>query len=239
MLLRRISLILILGIILMNFIACSSTGIFKKGIATLETDIKPTSKFEEQKIKSVSVIKFDGKYVKTVSGEIIDYIEISNKFTDDLLKKFYEMGQIDVALGEYEEKITETDTLEKKRGDIEIQGNSLQRSIEYKAAPYKKIETILSGRINKFLTGSGKTDKQEWDMSFIEITLKLTDTYTGAVYWITDMRGSIKDVVETIAQSISKGKYTEPLKVIQEEKAKKEEPKKEEAKKEEPKKVKK
>ncbi|MDD5065490.1 MAG: hypothetical protein PHF84_00450 [bacterium] len=192
------------------------TGIY------IETDIKPTSRFEEAKIKSVSVLKFDAKYCKTMGGEIIDYVDLSNKFTDNLLKRFYEMGKVDVALGEYEDKIIETDTLEKKRGDLELQGNTLQRSIEFKAVPYKKIETVLGGRINKYQEG------EDWKKSFIEVTLRITDTYSGAVYWITEMRGYVKDVVETIVKSISEGKYTEPipLKAEKVKGAKKEEEKK-------------
>lgn len=175
------------------------TGIY------IETDIKPSPRFEEAKIKSVSVLKLDAKTVKTVKGEIIDYVNLSNRLTDDLLKRFYEMGRIDVALGEYEDRIVETDILEKKRGDLEVQGNTLQRSIEFRATPYKKIEAILGGRINKFQEGD------DWKKSFVDITLRLTDTYSGAVYWITDMRGYVKDVVETVARSISEGKYTEPI----------------------------
>ncbi len=192
------------------------TGIY------INTDIKPSAKFEEARIKSVAVLKFDAKNVKSIGGEIIDYIDLSNKFTDSLLKRFYEIGKIDIALGEYEDKIIETDTLEKKRGDLEVQGSMIQRSIEFKCTPYKKIESILSGRINKFQEGNS------WKKSFIDITLKLTDTYTGAVYWITDMRGYVKDVIETIAKTISMGKYTEPIPVkkVTKEKTKKTESKK-------------
>lgn len=234
MLFKKKSLILI--IVLLSFAACSSMGFFQKISTELETDIKPSSKFEEARIKSVSVLKFDAKYVKSLGGEIVDYIEISNKFTDDLLKRFYEIGKIDVALGEYEDRIIETDILEKKRGDLEILGNTLKRSIEFKATPYKKIESILSGRVNKFLPGTGKTDKAIWDSSFLDVTLKLTDTYDGSIYWITDMRGLTKDVIETIAQSISRGKYVEPLQLKKEEEEKKKVEKKKEVPKREEKK---
>lgn len=226
---KNLLLISISIISIVSFSACS--GFLSKGISVseltkktgiyIETDVKPTSRFEEARIKSVSVLKLDAKYVKSVRGEIIDYINLSNKLTDDLLKRFYEIGRIDVALGEYEDRVVETDILEKKRGDLEVQGNTLKRSIEYKVAPYKKIEAVLSGRINKYQEGD------DWKHSFVEITLKLTDTYTGAVYWITDMRGYVKDVIETVVKSISEGKYTEPIavkKVIK--KAKKKEPEK-------------
>ncbi len=218
MLLKRKILVLILIAILAGITACGMVGkgikvpkLSKKTGIYIETDIKPTARFEEAKIKSVSILKFDAKYVRTKHGKIVDYIYISNKFTDNLLKRFYEIGKIDVALGEYEDRIIETDILEKKRGDIEIQGSMLKRSIEFKATPYKKIESIMSGRINKYQQG------QDWNKSFIEITLKLTDTYSGAIYWITDMRGYMKDVTETIVQSVNKGKYTEPLPVKKEE----------------------
>jgi len=124
-----------------------------------------------------------------------------------------------VALGEYEDKVIETDILEKKRGDLEVQSSVIQHTIEYNATPYKRIESILSGRINKFL------QLKSWEKSYIDITLKLTDTYTGAVYWVTDMRGFVKDVIETIVLSLNKGKYTEPLQVQEEETAVKEETK--------------
>jgi len=182
------------------------TGIY------IETDIKPTAKFEEAKIKSVSILKFDAKNVQTIGGEMVDYIELSHRFTDDLIKRFYELEKIDVALGEYEDRIIESVSLEKKRGDLEVQGSLIQRSVEFNAAPYKKIESILTGKINKFQEG------KDWKISFIDITLKLTDTYSGAVFWITDMRGYVKDVIETIAKTISEGKYTEPIPVKKTEK---------------------
>lgn len=211
-----ILLSIVVAILIMTISAYSACfGLFGSGIDVpkftkksgiyIETDIKPSSRFEEAKIKSVSVLKFDAKYVKTIGGEVVDYVDLSNRFTDDLLKNFYKLGVIDVALGEYEDKIIETDTLQKQRGDLEVVGNTLQRSVEYKAAPYKKIETILGGKIKKYQLGD------DWDHSFVEITLRLTDTYSGAVYWITDMRGYIKDIVETISQSISQSKYTEPI----------------------------
>ncbi len=176
-----------------------STGIY------IETDIKPSSKLEESKIKSVAVLKFDAKNVKTLGGNLVDYIYLSNKFTDDLIKKFYLLGKIDVALGEYEDKVIESDTLNRKKGDIEVEENSLNRSIVYKCTPYKKIESILGGTINKYQEGD------DWAHSFIEVTLRLTDTYSGTVYWVTDMRGYVKDVIETIARTISSRKYTEPI----------------------------
>ena len=236
-------LILITGVLsyTYSFAACFGGGIdipkfSKKSGIYIETDIKPSSRFEEARIKSIAVLKFDAKYVKSKGGEIIDYIDLSNRFTDDLLKRFYEIGKVDVALGEYEDRVIETDILEKKRGDLEVQGNILKRSIEYKAAPYKKIETVLSGRVNKYQMGD------DWKHSFIDVTLKLTDTYSGTVYWITDIRGYEKDVVETIVQSVVKGKYTEPLPVKKikdtvkkkvEKETKKEEPEKKKEKKEE------
>ncbi|MBN1898839.1 MAG: hypothetical protein JW827_08690 [Spirochaetes bacterium] len=210
MLKKGYSIIILFLLITFIWISCAGIKVpkfTKKTGIYIETDIKPAAKFEEARIKSVSVLKFDSKNVKSVGGEIIDYIDLSNRFTDDLIKRFYEIGKVDVALGEYEDRVVETDTLEKKRGDLEVQGNILERSIEFKCAPFKKIQSILGGRVNKFQEG------EEWDKSFIDITLKLTDTYTGAVYWVTDMRGYIKDVVETIAKSISDGKYTEPIPV--------------------------
>lgn len=189
------------------------TGIY------VETDIKPSSRFEEARIKSVSVLKLDAKYVKTVGGEVVDYIDLSNRLTDDIIKNFYQLGDVDVALGEYEDRIIETDTLEKKRGDMDVVGNTLQRAIEFKAVPYKKIETILGGKIKKYQKG------EDWEHSFIEITLRITDTYSGAVYWITDMRGYTKDIVETITQTVGKGKYTEPIAAKEIEEKKKEEKK--------------
>lgn len=225
-------LILLAGSVVYFFSSCAGIKVSKFTKETgiyIETDIKPSPRFEEARLKSVSILKFDAKNVKSVGGEIIDYIDLSNRFTDALIKRFYEIGKIDVALGEYEDKIIETDTLEKKRGDLEVQGSMIQRSIEYKCTPYKKIESILSGRINKFQEG------KSWKKSFIEVTLKLTDTYTGAVYWITDMRGYVKDVVETIVKTISTGKYTEPIpvkkkKMVKEKKETKKEEKKEKAK---------
>lgn len=206
----RLTPVLLLALMVYLFGSCAGIKVSKFTKRTgiyIETDIKPSPRFEEARLKSVAVLKFDAKNVKSVGGEIIDYIDLSNRFTDTLLKRFYEIGKIDVALGEYENKIIETDMLEKKRGDLEVQGSMIQRSIEFKCTPYKKIESILSGRINKFQEG------KSWKKSFIEITLKLTDTYTGSVYWITDMRGYVKDVVETIVKTISTGKYTEPIPV--------------------------
>lgn len=224
---KKLTILLTISIVVM-FNSCAGIKVPKFTKETgiyIETDIKPTSKFEEARIDSVSILKFDAKNVKSIGGEIIDYIELSNKFTDDLIKRFYELELVDVALGEYEDRIIETDTLEKKRGDLEVQGSMIQRSIEFEATPYKKIKSILSGKINKFQEG------KDWKTSFIDITLKLTDTYTGSVFWVTDMRGYVKDVVETIARTVTpKGKYTEPMPVKEVKEKKKVEEKKEETK---------
>ncbi len=204
--------ILLLGVSVYFISSCAGIKVSKFTKQTgiyIETDIKPTTKFEEARIKSLAILKFDAKNVKSMGGEIIDYIDLSNKFTDDLLKKFYNQSKIDVALGEYEDKVIESDTLEKKRGDLEVRGSTLQRSIQFNCTPYKKIESVLRGRINKFQEGDN------WDKSFIDITLKLTDTYTGSIYWITDMRGYVKDVIDTIVKTVSSGKYKEPIPVKQ------------------------
>ncbi len=188
------------------------TGIY------IETDIKPQARFEEAKIKSVAVVRFDARDVKTRGGEIIDYVTLSQKFTDDLIEKIYTLKKIDVALGEYENKIVETDTLERKRGDLEISGNTIQRSVEYIVNPYKKVQAVLRGKILKYQEG------EDWERSFIEVSIRLTDNYTGSLYWITKMRGYVKDVIATIALTLSEGKYTEPIpvkKVIKKEEKKK------------------
>ncbi len=228
---KILGLSIIIGILLVNtvelFGSCLGFGggvsvpkFAKKTGIYIVTDIKPSSRLEESKIKSVAVLKFDAKNVKTVSGDLVDYIYLSNKFSSDLIKKFYVLGKIDVALGEYEDKVIETDLLTRKRGDIEVDENSLNRSIQYKCTPYKKIESILGGTVNKYQEGD------DWAHSFIDITLRLTDTYSGAVYWVTDMRGYVKDVVETIVRTISERKYTEPMTLKQKKAAAKKKEKK-------------
>ena len=170
-----------------------------------ETDTKPNQVFSSSQISSIAIMRFDSKSVKTFRGKVIDYISLANNFTDDLIRYFYKIDKIKVAVGEYVDKIIEKDHVERKVGDVDIKMSSVDSQVIYKAAPFRKIDAILSGRITKY---NGNSDINK---SFIEVYIKLTDTYDGKIYWITKIRGFYKDVIYTIGETISRGKFTEPL----------------------------
>lgn len=176
----------------------------------IDTKIKPTAKFEEAKIKSVSIMNFDAKDFQLLGGGQVNYVKLSKMFSDDIIKRIYTVGRIEVALGQYEDSVIETDTVDKKKGDLYINSSSSERTVKYNCTPFKKINAVLTGTIHKYrLIGDGRGS------SFISITLKLTDSYDGTVYWITEMEGYYKDVVHTIAYTLSTGKYEEPVEAVE------------------------
>jgi hypothetical protein len=176
----------------------------------IDTKIKPASKFEEARIRSVAVMNFDARDMETLGGRMVNYFVLSRTFSDEIIKKIFSLAKIDVALGQYEDSVVERDSVDKKKGDLYINSTSLERSVHYNCVPYKKIQAVLTGTINKYRPiGDGK------GKSYIHITLKLTDNYDGTVYWVTDMEGYYKDVVHTIAYTLSTGKYEEPVEVIE------------------------
>jgi len=196
--------------VLAAVVACACFLQAKEKEIYVDTKIKPGSKFEEAQIKSVAVLNFDAKDVQTIGGQVVNYFVLSKTFADSLIKKIYSLAKIDVALGQYEESVVETDTVDKKKGDLDINSTSLERSVRYNCVPFKKISAVLSGTINRYRPigdGQGK--------SFISVTLKLTDSFDGTVYWITDMEGYYKDVVHTIAYTLSTGKYEEPVEIVE------------------------
>lgn len=175
----------------------------------IDTKIKPGAKFEEARIRSVAVMNFDARDVETIGGRPVNYFVLSRTFADEIVKRIYGLGKIDVALGQYEDSVVETDTVDKKKGDLYITATSVERSVRYNCVPFKRIQAVLSGTINRYRPiGDGK------GKSYIHITLRLTDNQDGTVYWVTDMEGYYKDVVHTIAYTLSSGKYEEPVEVV-------------------------
>ncbi|HBE03154.1 MAG: hypothetical protein A2096_01095 [Spirochaetes bacterium GWF1_41_5] len=172
----------------------------------IETDTKPNESFTKAQIKSISVLRFDAKSVKTFRGEIVDYIELSHNFTDDLIRAFYEKSKIRVAAGEYPESSEERDTIERRIGDVDMKTSKLESAVFYKSSPFRKIDAVLQGRILKY-----QANRQQ-ENSFIEVYLKLSDTYDGSIYWITRIRGFYSDVIATVMLTINNSAYTEPEK---------------------------
>lgn len=195
---------------IMVFAFMTGSALAKPKEIYIDTKTKPSAKFEEAKIKSVAILNFDAKDLQIVGGDPVNYIKLSKMFSDDLIKKIYTLGKIDVALGQYEDYVIESDTVDRKKGDLYINSTSFERSVKYNCVPFKKINAVLTGSINRYRSiGDGR------GTSFINITLKLTDSYDGTVYWISEMEGYYKDVVHTIAYTLNSGKYEEPVETIQ------------------------
>lgn len=198
-------LVLMAIILSASFISAAQAEIY------IDTQTKPGSKFEEAKLKSVAILTFETRDIETIGGKVVNYMRLARMFSDDLIKKIYSLAKIEVALGQYEDYIIETDTVDKKKGDLYIDSSSVQRSVRYNCTPFKKIQAVLTGSINRYrLVGDGR------GISYIHVTLKLTDSYDGTVYWITDMEGYYQDVIHTIAYTLSSGKYEEPVATIEE-----------------------
>ncbi|HMA99415.1 MAG TPA: hypothetical protein VKS21_00375 [Spirochaetota bacterium] len=199
---------LILNIICILFIIACATptqmGTVWQGTKKfIEADTKPKNIFTAKTIKSVSVMQFDAKGVKTLQGQIIDYMALGDTFTDDLIRTFYENGKIKVTVGEYVEEMALTDEVEKKVGDVNIKRSLAKSVVKYKAAPFRKVDALLSGRIVLF------EKEKPFEKSYIEVYLKLTDTYDGTVFWITRIRGFYGNVINTIVSTIESGEYNE------------------------------
>jgi len=169
----------------------------------METDTRPGTAFTQKKITSLSVMPFDAKSVQTYRGKVIDYVELGNTVTDDIIKFFYKDGKVRVTVGEYMDSITVTDTVEKQLGDVNTKRSEMTRTVQYKAAPFRKVDALINGRVLRF------HPEDTIENSFIEIYIKVTDTYDGTVYWITKMRGLYQNVLSSLADTIILGEYTE------------------------------
>lgn len=170
---------------------------------SIQTDTRPATLFSEKKIASITVMGFDGKGVQTYRGALVDYVDLARNFTDDLLRSFYEGGRIRVSLGEVVDTVAVADTVEKRVGDFNIKRSELATTVTYKASPYRKVDAVLSGRITRF------SSENSYDKSYLEIYFKLTDPYDGTVYWISRMRGTWRNVIDTLTETLEAGAYSE------------------------------
>jgi hypothetical protein len=202
------------GILLFVLVACAGRPApseggesYDKHGVKVNVEQKPMGVFTQADIKSVAVVKFDAKAVKSFRGVVIDYIRLSNVFSDDLIKSFYEQSPgVKVAIGEFEKNIIESDELSRQRGDQELRTSKSGRKIVYEASPYKKLDAVITGRINVF-----RRNRTAFEKSYIHITVKVVSTYDGKVYWISDLAGNYRDVIETIALTINRGRLTYPI----------------------------
>ncbi|MBN8217340.1 MAG: hypothetical protein J0L75_11910 [Spirochaetes bacterium] len=170
---------------------------------SIQTDTRPAALFSEKKIASITVMGFDGKGVQTYRGALVDYVDLARTFTDDLLRSFYEGGKIRVSLGEVVDTVQVADSVEKRVGDFNIKRSELATTVTYKASPYRKVDAVLSGRITRF------SSENNYDKSYLEVYFKLTDPYDGTVYWISRMRGTWRNVIDTLTETLEAGAYTE------------------------------
>jgi len=189
-------IIFIIGIII------SSSTIYSEKL--IQTDTLPNKSFK--KIESLALYKFDGKLINSGRLSFVDTLSISDKFSHYLLKKFQEIPGFTIV--EVGEKITisEGDNLSVIRGKNVPQYDSKTfiNSDEKSENVVKTIESSLYGKITKYYEG------ETFDTSYIEITFYLVNTKSKVIYWVTQMSGCLKYVVDTIVQTIATGEYSEP-----------------------------
>lgn len=183
--------------------SCASSPDGAGSGAAIQTDTRPAPLFAERKLASISIQGFDGKGVQTYRGSLVDYVDLARTFTDDLTRTLYEAGKLKVSLGEVVDSVSIHDSVEKRVGDFNVKRSELSSTVTYKASPFRKVDAVLSGRLTRF------SSETPFEKSYVEIYFKVTDPYDGTVLWISRMRGTWKNVLATMAETLATGTYTE------------------------------
>jgi len=169
----------------------------------VDSELKPMKGLEEADINSVAVVNFDASAVKEKG---VDKIALRDMVTYDIIREMYQLGKIRVIQGTAVQGVQEAEKIEVTKGDYETAKSIIERTVTYKYNPYQKVDAVLSGRITDYVI----IDEDDPSYNYIEIQLQLVDSVDGTIYWITRIRGNYKDVIYTIAHTISNKTYTEP-----------------------------
>ncbi|MDD5065466.1 MAG: hypothetical protein PHF84_00320 [bacterium] len=170
----------------------------------IETDVLPDNRI--QNIKSLALFHFDAKLVNSGRAELVDYLEISERFHQSLLDRFYRLNKVQIADADEKLSQTEEDSLSVQRGKYipEYDEKKIKNRIETSQTPVKTMDAYLYGKIARFYEG------KDFETSYIDITFFLVESRSKAILWTSGMKGCLKYVSETLVATIEKGDYSEP-----------------------------
>lgn len=186
-------------------LALTAAGCQKTREIYIESDLLPVDGFSQIEMTSVAVLNFDASSIRRKG---VDNIVLRDAVAYDLAKALYQSGKVRVIQGEAVQTVQERETVETSKGDFDAAKTVVERVVSYKYNPYQKVEVVLSGRILDY-----RPNPSDPGRSYIEIMIRLVDNVDGAIYWLTKLRGYYKDVIYTIAQTLSNKTYTEPMSV--------------------------
>jgi len=179
-----------------------STGCEKIREIYIQSDLLPVDGFSQIDMSAIAVLNFDASAIKRKN---VDNIALRDAVAYDITKALYQINKVRVIQGEAVQTVQEKESVQTSKGDFDAASTVIERVVSYKYNPYQKVDAILSGRILDY-----KYYAPEPPYSYIEIMIKLVDNVDGTIYWVTKLRGNYKDVIYTIAQTLSNKNYTEP-----------------------------
>jgi hypothetical protein len=184
------------------FLALTSFGCQQIRELYIESDLMPVDGFSQIDMSALAVLNFDASSIKRKN---VDNIALRDAVAYDITKALYQINKVRVIQGEAVQSVQEKEMVQSSKGDFDASSTQIERVVSYKYNPYQKVDVILSGRILDY-----KYYEPEPAYSYIEIMIKLVDNIDGTIYWVTKLRGNYKDVIFTIAQTLSNKNYTEP-----------------------------
>ena len=179
------------------------TGCQKVQEVYISSDLMPIDGFSQIDLNAVAVLNFDASSLKQRRG--VDNIALRDAVAYDITKALYQINRVRVIQGEAVQTVQEKESIETTKGDYDAAATTVERLVSYKYNPYQKVDAVLSGRILDY-----KYDEQQPAYSYIEIMIKLVDNVDGTIYWVTKLKGNYKDVIFTIAHTLSNKNYSEP-----------------------------
>ena len=178
-------------------------GCYKIQEVYIESDLMPIDGFSQTDISSVAIMNFDASAIKRKG---VDNIALRDSVSYDITRTLYELKKVRVIQGDAVQSIQEKETLQSMKGDLDAATTTKERIVTYKSHPYQKVDALLIGRILDY-----KPYPPDPAYSYIEVMVRLVDSVDGTLYWVTKLRGNYKDVIYTIAHTLSNKNYTEPL----------------------------
>jgi len=169
----------------------------------ISSDLMPIDGFSQIDMSAVAVLNFDASSIKQRRG--VDNIALRDAVAYDITKALYQINRVRVIQGEAVQTVQEKEAVQTSKGDYDAAQSTVERIVSYKYNPYQKVDAVLSGRILDY-----KYDEQQPAYSYIEIMIKLVDNVDGTIYWVTKLKGNYKDVIFTIAHTLSNKNYSEP-----------------------------
>ena len=178
------------------------SGCYKIQEVLIQSDLMPIDGFSQIDMNAIAVLNFDASAIRKKN---VDNIALRDAVAYDITKALYQLNKIRVIQGEAVQTVQEKEMVQNTKGDFDAASSTIERLVTYKYNPYQKVDAVLSGRILSY-----SYYERSPAYSYIEIQIKLVDNIDGTIYWVTKLKGNYKDVIATIANTLSNKTYSEP-----------------------------